>query len=114
MKKIVLVVVALASFALLLAGCGGGGGGSKNPFKGTWLIVEAGLNVTFTDKNFSITVPDFGPGNGQYSYEGDYPDFVATLTVEGDSAPANVHFNSEDQFRACGAAGEGCATFNKL
>jgi len=104
MKRMLLVVAAFAALALAGAGCGSGGGGGNddNPFRGTWRIVSYGVDVTFGDDDYSITIPDLGRFTGSYAYQGEYPDFVASLTVRGqaDATLVNVHFIGEDQFVA--------------
>lgn len=117
MKRSVLIACVIAALALPFFGCSSSSGGSDNPFKGTWRIVRENLTVEFDSSSYSITIPGYGKFSGGYSYAGEYPDFVAALTIQGEAQPArvNVHFNTEDQFRACSVSNPGdCSLFDRI
>jgi len=119
MKRTWLIAVAIAALALALVGCSKSSSddGTKNPFKGTWRIVSFNVDVTFGNSDYSITIPDLGKFTGNYSYQGEYPDFVASLSVQGQAQASrvNVHFNSEDQFVATDVSNaRNRSVFNRL
>lgn len=106
MKRILVVAVALALAAGLLAGCSGGG--EESPFEGSWNVIEYGVRVEFAGDQYTIV----GIGSGNYSYDGDYPDFEVRIEFEGDTLTGTVQFADRQHFQAC-YQGD-CAHFVKL
>lgn len=108
------LVLLLLLAAALFAGCSddGPGDGTRNYFKGTWEIAEFGMEVTFGDGTYRLTIPGDGSFTGTFTYEGDYPDYVGTLMASGEPVTVTVHFNNENQFVASG--GGESATFNRI
>ena len=109
MKRLLTVLFAAALTVGAIAACSSSGDDkAKNPFNGSWSVPAYGVTVTINDNTWSVA----GIGSGDFSYQGDYPDYAVTLKFQGSQASGTAHFLDERQFRGC-FEGD-CARFNKI
>ena len=103
-------LAAALSTTALLAACGGGD--KDNLFVGTWFAPD-GATITFSDKTWQDSDGDAG----DYSFTGEYPDFMVTFVLPSGPFARMATFIDRHTLELCevfvsGAIGD-CVTLTR-